>query len=62
MNPSISLVAGDHAIQFGYIEQVGNLSIGSDRKTDNGTLKVEIGSLTGSIVNLSSPELYIQCH
>jgi hypothetical protein len=59
MNHPISLVAGDHAVQFGYIENIGNLSIGTDRQTKSGVLKVEIGALTGSVINLSSPELYI---
>lgn len=58
MTPPISLVAGDRAIQFGYIEHIENLAIGSDR-IENGTLNIEIGSLTGGIVNLSAANLQI---
>ncbi|MCU0568667.1 MAG: hypothetical protein MUF49_18975 [Oculatellaceae cyanobacterium Prado106] len=52
MLPKISLNAGDHAVQFGHIGHLENLSV-------DGVLKVEIGSLTGSTINLSSSDLYI---
>ncbi len=58
MAPNISLVAGDRAIQFGYIEHIENLAIGRDR-IENGTLNIEIGSLTGGIVNLSAANLQL---
>ena len=59
MTPNISLVAGDRAIQFGYIEHIENLKIGSDRIPSNGVLNLEIGSLTGGIVNISASNLQI---
>jgi hypothetical protein len=48
--------AGRDLIQFGHIE---HLEIGTDRKMNNGMLKVEIGSLTGSVVNIASSDLYL---
>ena len=59
MTSNISLVGGDHAIQIGIIERAGQVNIGNDTLQKQGTLKVEIGSSTGSIFNLHASNLQI---
>ncbi|MBD2775013.1 NB-ARC domain-containing protein [Iningainema tapete] len=58
MTSSISQSAGDDAIQFGYIGQIESLSIDNrnQQATGNGILQVQMGSLTGSVVNISHLE------
>ena len=59
MTPNVSLNAGDHAIQFGYIEHLGNLSISHEQVAHNGLLQVQIGSIVGGVVNITSPDIQL---
>ncbi|MUH00840.1 hypothetical protein F7734_54660 [Scytonema sp. UIC 10036] len=58
MQGTISQSAGDRAIQFGYVGQIKSLSVDnrSQQATGNGILQVQIGSITGSTVNVSHGE------
>jgi hypothetical protein len=57
MASSIHQKAGDHAIQFGQIGHVETISINkSQQATGNGILQLQIGSITGGIVNIAAPE------
>ncbi|KYC37028.1 hypothetical protein WA1_46135 [Scytonema hofmannii PCC 7110] len=58
MQGTISQSAGNHAIQFGYVGQIESLSVDnrSQQATGNGILQVQIGSITGSTVNVSHGE------
>ncbi|NEO99852.1 MAG: hypothetical protein F6K58_14465, partial [Symploca sp. SIO2E9] len=50
MSNQISNLAGNHVIQFGSIEQV------SSQSPSSGILQVQIGSLAGSLINISAPQ------